>query len=197
MHDHRLAPARSGSDTAPARRDQDYERPPVIGYVLLEGGRLADAARSIGVWCEARGWPLAKVVHDVTGTRRRPGLEHALEELRAHRAAGLVVTRLRDLADSVTELGPLLRWFAEGDAFLIALDYELDTSSEPGEFVAGALVAISDWERDRLAGRTRPGLDAARRAARDDREVSARIAALREAGMSLQEIAKTLNAERD
>ena len=101
--------------------------------------------------------------------------------------------RLRDLADSVTELGPLLRWFAEGDAFVIALDYELDTSSDPGEFAAGALVAISDWERDRVEGRTRAGLDAARRAVRDDPELSARIAAMREDGMSLQAIADALN----
>lgn len=179
---------------APEPREPDKrERPPVIGYVLRESGELDDAARAIGEWCEARGWPLEKVVHDASGTRGRPGLEHALGELRAQRAAGLVVARLRDLADSVTELGPLLRWFAEGDAFVIALDYELDTSSDPGEFAAGALVAISDWERDRVAGRTRPGLDAARRAVRDDPELNALIAAMREQGMSLQAIADALN----
>jgi DNA invertase Pin-like site-specific DNA recombinase len=171
------------------------ERPPVIGYVLLEGGDLGDAAHAIDVWCEEHGWPLAKLVHDAGGARgsRRPGLDHALDELRAHRAAGLVVTRLRDLADSVTELGPLLRWFAEGDAFVIALDYELDTTSDPGEFTAGALVAISEWERERVEGRTRPGSDAARRAVRDDPALNARIAAMRELGMSLQSIADALN----
>jgi DNA invertase Pin-like site-specific DNA recombinase len=173
----------------------ERERPPVIGYVLVDGAELAHAAHAIDVWCDAHGWPLAKVVHDAGDARgsRRPGLEHALDELRAHRAAGLVVSRLRDLADSVTELGPLLRWFAEGDAFVIALDYELDTTSEPGEFAADALVAISDWERDRVEGRTRPGLDAARRAVRDDPELNARIAAMREQGMSLQAIADALN----
>jgi DNA invertase Pin-like site-specific DNA recombinase len=187
-------PARARPALVPPPADE-CERPRVIGYVLLEGTDLADATDAIGVWCEAHGWPLAKVVHDVGGARgsRRPGLDHALEELRAQRAAGLVVTRLRDLAESVTELGPLLRWFAESDAFVIALDYELDTSSEPGEFAAGALVAIADWERDRVQGRTRPGLDAARRAVRDDPELSARIAAMRNDGMSLQAIADALN----
>ena len=65
---------------------------------------------------------------------------------------------------------------------MIALDYELDTSSDPGGFAAGALVEISDWERSRVEGRTRAGLDAARRGAavRDDPELSARIAAMRE-----------------
>jgi DNA invertase Pin-like site-specific DNA recombinase len=175
----------------------ERERPPVIGYAALEAGDLDDAAGAIGDWCENHGWPLGKVIHDTGGARvnQRPGLAHALEEIRAGHAAGLVVARLRDLADSVTELGPLLRWFAHGESFVIALDYELDTSSDPGEFAAGALVAISDWERDRVEGRTRAGLDAARRGAavRDDPELSARIAAMRDRGMSLQAIADALN----
>jgi DNA invertase Pin-like site-specific DNA recombinase len=131
-----------------ARTPEERERPPVIGYVLVESGELAAATRAIGDWCEQRGWPLATVVHDHAG-HRREGLEHALGELRAHRAAGLVVTRLGDLADSVAELAPLLRWFAEGEAFVIALDCELDDA--PGELTAGAVAAICDWERDRAA----------------------------------------------
>jgi DNA invertase Pin-like site-specific DNA recombinase len=158
---------------------------------------LDDAPHAIASWCETHDWPLAKMVHDTLGARskQRPGLAYAMDEIRAGRATGLVVARLRDLADSVTELGPLLRWFTDSDAFVIALDYELDTSSEPGGFAAGALVAISDWERNRVEGRTRPGLDAARRGAavRDDPELSALIAEMREDGMSLQAIADALN----
>jgi len=175
----------------------DDRRPSVIGYAVLEAGELDDATQAIGLWCETHDWPLAKMVHDTVSARsnQRPGLAYAMEEIRAGRAAGLVVARLRDLADSVTELGPLLRWFTDGDAFVIALDYELDTSSEPGGFAAGALVAISDWERNRVEGRTRAGLAAARRGAavRDDPKLSALIAAMREDGMSLQAIADALN----
>jgi DNA invertase Pin-like site-specific DNA recombinase len=155
---------------------------------------------------------LEKVIHDALPERgrasARPGLAHALDEIGAGRARGLVVARLRDLTDSVTELGPLLRWFADGDAFVIALDYELDTSSAPGGFAAGALEAISEWERDRVEARTRAGLDAARRGAavrdaseavtsaqREAVELSARIAAMRDEGMSLQAIADELNAK--
>jgi DNA invertase Pin-like site-specific DNA recombinase len=184
---------------------EDGTRRPVLGYVALAwgdpAGDLESAARSIGMWCEESGWPLATVVHDAPAEsgrpRSRPGLAHALQEVAAGRAAGLVVARLRDLTESVAEIGPLLQWFADTEAFAIALDYRLDTASAPGRFAAWTLVEISEWERGRLTGRTRPGLDAARRGStvRDDPELSARIAAMRRDGMSLQAIADVLNAE--
>ena len=163
----------------------------MLGYVALAPGEdLQAAARAIGAWCEARGWPLAKVVHDARPGRGRPGLRHVLDEVRAGRAAGVVVERLHDLTGSVTELGPLLQWFVDADAFVIALDYELDLSSRSGELAARALVEISDWERGRVA--TRRGV-ASGAAVRDDPELSARITAMRSGGMSLQAIADALN----
>jgi DNA invertase Pin-like site-specific DNA recombinase len=192
---------------APADESQ-VPRRPVLGYVVLAAddpaGDLAAAARNITAWSEASGWPLARVVHDVRperGGSNRPGLAHALEAVGAGRVAGLVVARLHDLTDSVAELGPLLRWFTDTDAFVIALDYRLDTASVPGEVAARALVEISEWERGLITGRTRPGLDAARRGAagraavRDDPELSSRISSMRSAGMSLQAIADALNAD--
>jgi DNA invertase Pin-like site-specific DNA recombinase len=187
------------------RAEEHAARLPVLGYVALAwgdpAGDLESVARSIGIWCEESGWPLARVVHDAPAEsgrpRNRPGLAHALQEVGEGRAAGLVVARLRDLTESVAEIGPLLQWFADTDAFVIALDYRLDTASAPGQFAAWTLVEISEWERGRLTGRTRPGLDAARRGAavRDDPELSARIAAMRRDGMSLQAIADALNAD--
>jgi DNA invertase Pin-like site-specific DNA recombinase len=184
--------------------DQLDGRRPVLGYVALAAadpaGELEAAARSIGTWCEHSGWPLARVVHDAPAANgrasSRPGLAHALEEVGEGRAAGLVVARLRDLTDSVAELGPLLQWFADSEAFVIALDYRLDTASAPGGLAARALVEISEWERGRINGRTRAGLDAARRAAvRDDPQLSARIKDMRRDGLSLQAIADVLNEE--
>ena len=40
---------------------------------------------------------------------------------------------------------------------MIALDYELDTSTAAGELAAGALIEIGEWQRGRIAERTRPG----------------------------------------
>jgi DNA invertase Pin-like site-specific DNA recombinase len=123
------------------------DHPYVIGYVALSDPSSLDeleATTGIGEWCEARGWRLGRVIHDVAPDRGRPGLDEALDELRARHAAGLVVARLSDLADTVQQLGALLQWFAERDAFLLALDYALDD-----ELDNGALLAISAWERER------------------------------------------------
>jgi hypothetical protein len=108
-----------------------HRRPMVVGYVALA---VTDVdvfapARGIGAWCEANGWPLSKVVHDTrpgVSAHARRGLAQALDEVHTGRAVGLVVARLRDLADTAAELGPLLCRVADEDAFVIALDYELD-----------------------------------------------------------------------
>jgi DNA invertase Pin-like site-specific DNA recombinase/peptidoglycan hydrolase-like protein with peptidoglycan-binding domain len=183
----------------------------VIGYVALaaEARRswtLDATTRAIAAWCDGRGWRLTRVVHDVeaAGDRLsdRPGLAYALDEIAAGRVAGLVVARLSDLTRSVTELAQLLQWLNEAEAFVIALDHELDTSTSAGELAAGALIEIGDWQRGLIADRTRRGLDAMRaqatadrRSVRDDPQLSARIRAMRDAGMSLQAISDTLNAD--
>ena len=84
---------------------------------------------------------------------------------------------------------------------MIALDYELDTSTAAGELAASALIRVGDWERGQIAERTRPGLTAIRTTAakpasvRDDPQLSARIGTMRAQGLSLQAISDTLNAE--
>jgi hypothetical protein len=101
---------------------------PVIGYVALAPADIDvfAPARGIGAWCEANGWSLAKVVHDTRADAHpRLGLTKAIEDVDAGRAAGLVLARLRDLAATADELGPLLRRFAAENAFVVALDYEL------------------------------------------------------------------------
>ena len=186
-------------------------RPASIGYLALaratDHDRTLDAtAEAIAGWCEDRGWRLTRVVHDVetAGDRisDRPGLAYALDEIAAGRVAGLVVARLSDLTRSVTELAQLLQWLNEAEAFVIALDHELDTSTSAGELAAGALIEIGDWQRGLMADRTRRGLDAMRaqatadrRSVRDDPQLSARIRAMRNAGMSLQAISDRLNAD--
>jgi DNA invertase Pin-like site-specific DNA recombinase/peptidoglycan hydrolase-like protein with peptidoglycan-binding domain len=185
----------------------------VIGYLALARGADRDrdraidtATRSIGPWCEDRGWQLTQIVHDVAPASGRitdrPGLAYALDEIAAGRIAGLVLAHLSDLTRSVTELAQLLHWLNRAGAFMIALDYELDTSTAAGELTAGALMEIGDWQRGLLADRTRAGLTAIRTQAaanrtsvRDNPQLSARIRTMRAQGMSLQAISDTLNRE--
>lgn len=177
----------------------------VAGYVTVASddalpGRLDDAKQVIGLCCRARGLKLAAVVHDVEPrsdrSADRPGLMHVLDRIAAGELSGIVTPRLHDLANSVVGLGTLLRWLAKSDAFVIALDLGLDTTTDAGAAAAGTLVEIAAWERHRIADRTRPGLAAARPPAiADDPALGARIAAMRADGMSLQAIADTLNEE--
>jgi DNA invertase Pin-like site-specific DNA recombinase len=141
----------------------------VIGYVALARGADRDldtAAQTIGSWCEGRGWQLTQVVHEVEPASGRiadrPGLRHALDRIAEGRVAGLVVAHLGHLAGSVTELAQLLRWLNEAEAFVIALDDEPDASTEASDLVSSALMAIAEWEREEIAGRTEPGLPAMR-----------------------------------
>ena len=173
----------------------------VLGYIALEDEanvreRVDAATRAIGAWCESRGWELRRVIHDVDraggAPGDRPGLAYVLDQIRTGEARGIVVHRLRDVTHSVTKIGPLLEWLNEADAFLIALDYALDTSQPSGRIAATALADMSEWERRRIAARTRRGLTAA--AVSDDPELREQIVAMRSSGMSLQAIADTLNA---
>ncbi len=133
----------------------------VIGYVAVAPGADRDldrVAEDIGSWCERRGWHLTQLVHDVEPANERiadrPGLGYALDRIAAGHVAGIIVTHLGDLTGSVTELAGILRWLHEADAFVI----EMDGSTEVDDLASGALLAIGEWERERIADRTRPGL---------------------------------------
>jgi DNA invertase Pin-like site-specific DNA recombinase/peptidoglycan hydrolase-like protein with peptidoglycan-binding domain len=185
---------------------------PVLGYVTVsrdeaQAGGPQAASEAIGTLCERRGWPLVKVVHDVDPPSDRitdhPGLFHVLEQIANGEAEGIIVPRLRDLTGAVSDLGGLLKWLHESDAFLVALDLRLDTREPSGRLAAQALAEVSDWERRRIAERTRSGLAAARSrsgggsrpSVRDDPELAERISTMRAEGMSLQAIADALNEE--
>ena len=104
------------------------------------------------------------------------------------RADVLIVGEMRRLARSIVDLGALLAWFFDIDATLIALDLPIDASTAGGREVASTLVALADWERERIVHRTRRGLaevrahgdPVGRPAVGDDPELLERISAMRE-----------------
>jgi DNA invertase Pin-like site-specific DNA recombinase len=212
LRDSRRAPTDSLHEAEATPEPPAASNPPVLGYLSVSrdearAGEPKASSAAIRTMCKRSGWPLVKVVHDVEPASDRindhPGLFHVLEQITAGEAQGIVVPRLRDLTGAVSELGGLLKWLSDSDAFLIALDMELDTREPGGELAARALAEVSDWERRRIADRTRSGLAAARSGSaggsrpsvRDDPELSDRIRSMRAAGMSLQAIADTLNED--
>ena len=179
-----------------------------IGYVCVptsSNGDLHDQIATVTAFCEEQGLSLCSVVHDVEGAGRdqRPSLAWALEQLANHKAETLVVARLRDLSSNVANLAPLLSWFNGEGRRLIAIDVNVDTSTEAGRLAADAIVGVGGWEHERISERTRRGLEAARSrgnsqgrtAVADIPELQERIAGMREQGMTLQAIADVLNEE--
>ncbi len=181
----------------------------VIGYVTVsaDGPRTeADGpAHAIEEACERSDWELVEVVTDREngGSLDRPGLSYALERIAEGKARGLVVGDLRRLSRSIVDLGALMEWFRDAQAALIALDLGVDTSTPAGHELAATLITLGDWERERIAKRTRRGLAAVRASGRptgrpavsDRPQLFERITAMRAAKMTLQAIADQLNAE--
>ena len=182
--------------------------PRAIGYLCSAStgdGELVQATAAVQACCDERGFDLITVVHDVdcAGQEQRPSLAWALEQLANQQAETLVVVRLRDLSSNVANLAPLLSWFSGEGRTLIAIDLQLDTSTEAGRLAADAIAGVGGWEHQRISERTRRGLEAARSrgsthgrtAVADVPELQERIAAMRGRGMTLQAIADVLNDE--
>lgn len=189
----------------------DQTRPVrALGYLTVDRDRVDDPqveqyAEQISRVCARRGWSLLEVVREIESDDRglgRPALEYTLRRLEAGDASRLVVPRLERLCHSMTELGVILGQLQERHAHLLCVEPEIDTASEAGRTVIDVLLAVSGSERQRLAERTRKGLMSARRkrsrsrpAVEDRPKLKEQILAMREKGMTLQQIADTLNEE--
>lgn len=185
----------------------------VVGYVSVPEAEQVDRERlnrqtaGIHRLCDQRGWTLVEVVRDVepaTGTTRdRPGLQYALELMASGEASCLVVSQLRRLSRSAADIGSILRSIASSRGHLVALDLGIDTATPEGRTAANVLIAVSGWERERVAERTRKGLEAARArggsvsrpSVEDVPGLKNWIAAMRASGLTLQAIADRLNEE--
>jgi DNA invertase Pin-like site-specific DNA recombinase len=218
----------SGARLAWSRRDRPREfappRPPTpaqaagaagqrlaVGYVQVpaDDGRsmLAACRGTIKKHAESHALKLTTVVHDIERapgeTDGRPALRWALERISRGDAKVLVVARLNDLADTVADLSPLLRWFTSDGRALVAVDLRLDTSTEVGRLAAAALDGVGALERKRMAApppaapaaAPRRRTSSGRAAVADRPELQQRIVAMREQGMTLQAIADRLNEE--
>lgn len=181
----------------------------VVGYVRVstdEQGRsglgLEAQREAIERSCAGRGWELVGIFEDVgTGAtmRHRPALGAATAQLKARTADALVVAKLDRASRSAVDFGHLLKQAKREDWALVALDFDLDTSTPTGKLVAGIMINVAEWERDIIAERTSAALQA--KAARGERlgrarqiadDVRLRAVALRAEGWSYQRIGADL-----
>lgn len=182
---------------APVRRLPAASRTPqVIGYMAVdpESEQADTTTAAIVLRCAHRGWSLAEVVNDEKrpGGRlaERPGLAYAMRNLRSGRASGLVVARLGDVMPRVADLATLLQWLADADAFLGAVDHELDTSTRSGRGTARAVVELGAWEQRRISRRT--GRFTSGNGVTHT-ELAPQLAAMLDRGISMRAIADALN----
>ena len=208
-----------GSVPAPGHDDDEtLQEPPMdgvraIGYVSVSDKESFNDSQFKGQMddvdslCERRGWSLVELVRDkeVPSGKAldRPGLAYALERMEAGEASCLVVSKLRRLSHSVADIGRILEIIGRSGGRLVALDLGIDTATPEGRKAANVLLTVSGWERQRIAERTRQGLEAARAkggavgrpSVHDVPALKKWIVDLRASGLTLQAIADRLNAE--
>lgn len=153
-----------------------------------------------------RGWELIALIEDsgyTAANLNRPGITRALEELAAHRAEVLVVASQDRLSRSMLDWATLaVRREREGWEFVACDLGGIDASTPEGELTANVRMSVAQWERRKIAARTKEALAALKaRGARLGRpvvlppEVRRRIVRLRARGWSLPRIADALTAE--
>lgn len=107
-----------------------------------------------------------KVFADViTGSvRQRPQLNRMLDQLRAGDV--VVVTKYDRLARSLKDLLELVDQIQGKGTGFRSLAEDIDTTTPAGRLVFHVFASIAQFERERIAERTREGLEAARRRGR-------------------------------
>lgn len=153
---------------APARRR-------VVGYVRVSTSKQADNGHSLdaqraklAAWCALYDAELVEVFADegasASTTDGRPGLEAALDAVRAGRADALLVAKLDRLTRSTRDLGALLDDANRRGWGLLSVAENLDTSSAAGRLVVGVLGVVAQWEREAIGERTAAAMGAMREA---------------------------------
>jgi DNA invertase Pin-like site-specific DNA recombinase len=177
----------------------------VLGFVSTDGAtHLDDAGRkeqtaTLADACARRGWDLVGLVHEVGPARRcrRPALSYAIERLRGGDASCLAVVELGRLCRSVADLRQVFESLERVNARLVSLQPPIDTGVQSGRDAARIICAVSDWERNRAAERSRKALAVAREKGATQPTIQPQlrrqIARMRGAGMTLQAIVDELN----
>ncbi|MEM6942297.1 MAG: recombinase family protein [Pseudomonadota bacterium] len=130
----------------------------IIGYARVSTeGQTLDAQRDA---LEAAG--CARLYEDKAsgGGRDRPGLDRMLEALRPGDV--VVVAKYDRLARSLKDLLAIVETIGAAGAGFRSLAEDIDTTTPAGRLVFHVFASIAEFERARIAERTREGLAAAR-----------------------------------
>ncbi|MEQ9123227.1 MAG: recombinase family protein [Alphaproteobacteria bacterium] len=98
------------------------------------------------------------------GARRRPELDRLFEQLREGDV--VVVTKYDRLARPLRDLLDIVAAIEARGAGFRSLAEDIDTTTSAGRLVFHVFASIAQFERERIAERTKEGLEAARRRGR-------------------------------
>jgi site-specific DNA recombinase len=88
---------------------------------------------------------------DQPGSRyQRPGFQRALEAVERRQAEGVIVAKLDRFARSVAGAAQALTRLEASDGVLVAVDLGLDTSNPAGRLMRNVLMALAEFELDRI-----------------------------------------------
>lgn len=166
---------------------------------------IAAQRATIAAEADRRGWTSVEWVTDAgysAKSMNRPGVSAALAALRAGEADVLVVARIDRLSRSMIDFATVMQAASTQGWAFVSLDLGVDTSSPNGRLMANLFAAFAEFEKELIRQRTREALAAAKaRGVRLGRPrdiqapLLARISAMRGNGLSLRQIAGTLNDE--
>ena len=156
-------------------------------------------------YAQARGWTVVEVFSDagVSGAKdHRPALNRMMEAARKRKIDRVMVARLDRLGRSVRHLLLTLEEFRVLGVQLLSLAESMDTGTPMGKMVFTLIASVAEFEREIIRERIYAGLRRAKaqgkRLGRPRKAVDeSQIAVLRQRGMSLRLIGRTLGISKD
>jgi DNA invertase Pin-like site-specific DNA recombinase len=137
------------------------------GWMILGYARVSTDDQKLEAQFDALKLPGAeKIFADkISGAKRaRPELDRALDHLR--KGDALVVTKYDRLARSLKDLLEIVDQIKDRGAGFRSLAEDIDTTTPAGKLIFHVFASIAEFERERIAERTREGLAAARKRGR-------------------------------
>lgn len=138
-----------------------------IGYIRVsteeqarEGVSLEMQREKIAAWVNLHDAELHKICADegVSGTKSdRDGLRQAIDTAKQHKAV-LVTYSISRLSRSTLHTLSIAEELDRAGCELVSIQENIDTTTPAGRVVFRVLAALSEFERDQLAERTRHGM---------------------------------------
>lgn len=127
--------------------------------------RLSPQWRDVRAAVEARGWKIVRVYRERRSAKagaERPQWAQLRKDAARRRFGAVAVWSLDRMGRSSIDLLTAVRAFEARKTKLLIVREDIDTTGPVGHLTLTILAAVAEMERDRIAERTRAGLEGAR-----------------------------------